>query len=148
MSEDLFGSLAFALPETAELFECVENRRLPAGAVGLPAAGKALVISALLKKAGAGALVLVPDRASARNLAADLDFFGVKTEIFPEKVFSFRTDVPRSRDYERERLRILCGLGRDEKTVVIATPAAAAGFTVPPGELSARTLFCKVGGTA
>nr|MCR5041374.1 transcription-repair coupling factor [Clostridia bacterium] len=47
-----------------------------------------------------------------------------------------------------ERLRILCGLGRDEKTVVIATPAAAAGFTVPPGELSARTLFCKVGGTA
>ncbi len=89
-------------------------------------------------------LLLVPDDATARRLTAFLGTAGVRAATYPARDFVLNPIVA-SHALDRERLFVLHSLLSGEVDAVVATPAAALQFTLPPARLSAASLSLSVG---
>ncbi|MBR3894041.1 MAG: transcription-repair coupling factor [Clostridia bacterium] len=112
---------------------------LPILASGLcDGAADAFLVSILEDSAafrGGAALLLCPEEKDCVRLSAMLERYGLRTAFYMARDLTFY-NITASHEYEHERLRVLSGLLADSYDVVLTTPDAALGYTVPPRVLS------------
>lgn len=86
-------------------------------------------------RAGACALLLCPEEKDCVRLASMLERHGLRTAFYMARDLTFY-NITASHEYEHERLRVLSGLIEDAYDVVVTTPDAAIGYTIPPARLT------------
>ena len=89
-------------------------------------------------------VVFVADSATAVRLAEDLQADGLRAAAYMPREYVLY-HVTSSHDAERSRLAVLSALLDCRLDVVVTTPAAALGYTVPRKRLRARTLTIRTG---
>ena len=123
----------------------LNNRRLPAGVVGLSAIHKAHVIAAACEDlAPHRAIIITPDEAQATKLCKDLNAFGCEAQLFPAGDITLRPDNVKSREYEHKRLSVLGNLVDGKVRAVVCSVEAALQYTIPPEELIAKRITLTV----
>ena len=117
----------------------------PVGAIGVPAAGKAAVISALCEKLNKKAFILTPDEASAVRMYENLSALQSGVLLYPKREFTFLEVEGISREYEQLRLGVLSNIVSENYTAVVASVGAAVQYTMPPAALQERTFTISTG---
>ncbi|MBQ8310643.1 MAG: transcription-repair coupling factor [Clostridia bacterium] len=135
-------------PEYLQLLHVAErnfrDKPLPILASGLcDGASDAFLVSLIedTKKArgNAPALFLCPEEKDCIRLLGVLERCGIRAAFYMARDLTFY-NITASHEYEHERLRVLSGLLCGDYDVVITTPDAALGYTVPPEKLKAAIL--------
>ncbi|MBQ8575398.1 MAG: transcription-repair coupling factor [Clostridia bacterium] len=133
------------LNEYRSIIYDLNNRRLPAGVVGLSAIHKAHVISAACEDLSPHrAIIITPDEAQASKLCKDLNAFGCDALLFPAGDITLRPDNVKSREYEHRRLSVLGNLVDGKVRAVVCSVEAALQYTIPPEELIAKRITLNV----
>ena len=133
------------LNEYRSIIYDLNNRRLPAGVVGLSAIHKAHVISAACEDlAPHRAIIITPDEAQASKLCKDLNAFGCDAQLYPAGDITLRPDNVKSREYEHKRLSVLGNLVDGKIRAVVCSVEAALQYTIPPEELMAKRITLNV----
>ncbi|MBR3836254.1 MAG: transcription-repair coupling factor [Clostridia bacterium] len=133
------------LNEYRSILYDLNNRRLPAGVVGLSAIHKAHVIAATCEDlAPHRAIIITPDEAQASKLCKDLNAFGCDAQLFPAGDITLRPDNVKSREYEHKRLSVLGNLVDGKVRAVVCSVEAALQYTIPPEELIAKRITLTV----
>ncbi len=116
---------------------------LPILASGLcDGAADAFLVSLLTDSApyrGGAALLLCPEEKDCIRVSGMLERYGIRAAFFMARDLTFY-NITASHEYEHERLRVLSGLLGGSYDVVITTPDAALGYTVPPDALAKNTI--------
>ncbi len=134
-----------SLNEYRSILYDLNNRRLPAGVVGLSAIHKAHVIAAACEDlAPHRAIIITPDEAQASKLCKDLNAFGCEAQLFPAGDITLRPDNVKSREYEHKRLSVLGNLVDGKVRAVVCSVEAALQYTIPPEELIAKRITLTV----
>ena len=128
--------------EYKQLLRTLENdfrlNPLPILASGLcDGAADAFLVSLLVDSKpyrGGTALLLCPEEKDCVRIAGTLERYGIRTAFYMARDLTFY-NITASHEYEHERLRVLSGLLTGDYDVVITTPDAALGYTVPPEKL-------------
>ena len=134
-------------PEYRQLLRTVEQNfrvnPLPVLASGLcDGASDALIVSLLedtSKTRGGCALMICPEEKDCIRLCGVLERFGLRAGFYMARDLTFYNMIA-SHEYEHERLKVLSGLQNGDYDVVISTPDAALGYTVPPRVLKESTI--------
>ena len=85
--------------EYKDVLRYIENGIAPSGIIGLPSSPKAHLIHSLCEDTSRGAVVILPDEASARKFTSDINEFtgkGKKAYFFPARDYSFNTSQSQS----------------------------------------------------
>ena len=98
------------------------------------------------RELGAPFLFLVPEESGARRLSDALRAAGLRAFCYPRRNFVFH-EMTASHDLARERLFVLHALLTGEADAIVATPAAALQFTMPPARLAELSRTLHVGDT-
>ena len=120
---------------------------LPAAVSGLPEEALTLLAAEGCRRLAAGArpcLVLVRDALSATRVAALLTSFGLRAAAYQPREYILY-HITASHEAERARLAVLAALAGDALDVVVTTPEAALGYTVPRARLAERVLTLHPG---
>lgn len=129
--------------EYKDVLRYVQSGLAPSGITGLPSAPKAHLIHSLCEDLSRRALVVLPDEASARKFASDVNEFcglGKKAFFYPARDYSFNTSQGQSREYEQIRLKTLTNILKKDYSVIACSVESALQLTIPPEELQRRTL--------
>ncbi|MBQ9131526.1 MAG: transcription-repair coupling factor [Clostridia bacterium] len=134
-------------PEYRQLLRTVERdfreNPLPILASGLcDGASDAFLVSLLQdtqKYRGGCALLVCPEEKDCVRLCAMLEHYGLHAAFYMARDLTFY-NITASHEYEHERLRVLSGLLKGDYDVVVTTPDAALGYTVPPTVLRDATV--------
>ncbi len=135
-------------PEYAQLLQTVERdfrvEPLPVAVSGIcDGASDALLVSLVEDTAkvrkGEPALLICPEEKECVRLLSLLERFGLHAGFFMGRDLTFYY-MTASHEYEHERLKTLSGLLGGDYDVILTTPDAAVGYTVPPEKLIASTL--------
>ncbi len=129
--------------EYGDVLGYIKNDVAPSGIIGLPSAPKAHLVHSLCEDLSRRAIVVLPDEASARKFASDVNEFGGKGKkafFYPARDYSFNSSQGQSREYEHIRLQTLCYILSGEYSVIACSVEAALQLTIPPDELKKRTL--------
>ena len=113
----------------------------PSGVTGLPSAPKAHLIHSLCEDLSRRAVVVLPDEASARKFASDINEFcglGKKAFFYPARDYSFNSSQGQSREYEQLRIKTLCSILNNDYSVIACSVESALQLTIPPDELKNR----------
>lgn len=124
---------------------CIEERRLPMGVIGLSSACKAHYISSLCEQTGKKALVLCPDEASALKAVQNLSAFSSGALFYPARDFHFRSSDSSSKEYEQQRIGVLSKMLSGNYSFIVCSVEAAMQLTVPKTELSRRSILVRAG---
>lgn len=76
-------------------------------------------------------LLLCAEEKDCRRLSDELNAFGLRAGFYPVRDLNFY-NITASREFEQARLAVLLSVQRGETDVVITTPDAALGYTMPP----------------
>ena len=134
-------------PEYAQLLQTVERdfrvEPLPVAVSGIcDGASDALLVSLVEDTAkvrkGEPALLICPEEKECVRLLSLLERFGLHAGFFMGRDLTFYY-MTASHEYEHERLKTLSGLLGGDYDVILTTPDAAVGYTVPPEKLIAST---------
>ena len=107
--------------EYKDVLRYVKTGLAPSGVTGLPASPKAHLIHSLCEDSSRRAVVVMPDEATARKLVSDLNEFGglqKKALFYPARDYSFNSSQGQSREYEQIRLKALCGILKNDYSVI------------------------------
>ena len=135
-------------PEYRQLLQTAERNfqinPLPILASGLcDGASDAFLISLIsdTKRArgSAPALVICPEEKDCVRILGILEENGLRSAFYMARDLTFY-NITASHEYEHERLRVLSGLLSDSYDVIVTTPDATLGYTVPKKRLSDSTL--------
>ena len=134
-------------PEYSQLLKAVRQdfrvSPLPIAVSGLcDGASDALLISLMedtQTMRGGCALLICSEEKECVRLQTVLEHFGIRAGFFPGRDLTFYY-MTASHEYEHERIRVLSGLLKGDYDVLLTTPDAAVGFTVPPERLAASTM--------
>jgi len=130
------------------LIECVEKGVLPLELTGCSFVHKAHITAALCRQTGRKALLVAGDESEANHLLDSLRAMGLDTRYYPVRDLSFHPLEGRSREFEHERIDALCALLAGRCDAVVTVADAAMQLTLPPEQLSGRTVTLEEGGTA
>lgn len=138
-------------PEYKQLLKTVEQNfrinPLPILASGLcDGASDSLIVSLLkdTKNARNGcALMICPEEKDCVRLCGTLERFGIRAGFFVARDLTFYNMVA-SHEYEHERLKLLSGLQNGDYDIIVTTPDAALGYTVPPQKLADSTISIHI----
>ncbi len=83
---------------------------------------------------GGTALLLCPEEKDCVRVCGMLERYGIRAAFYMARDLTFY-NITASHEYEHERLRVLSGLLGDDFDIVVTTPDAALGYTVPPERL-------------
>ncbi|MCH5198461.1 MAG: transcription-repair coupling factor [Oscillospiraceae bacterium] len=119
-------------PEYKSIAHNLKMGRFPFGLLGLPPATKNLLIHTLCENTSHGALVVLPDEASAIKCRDDLSAFGTEAVFYPARDFNFHSAESSSKEYEQLRIFALSKAIENEKTVLVCSAEALVQRTVPP----------------
>ncbi len=133
--------------EYKQLLHTLENdfrlSPLPILASGLcDGAADAFLVSLLtdsVKFRNGTALLLCPEEKDCVRMMGMLERYGIRTAFFMARDLTFY-HITASHEYEHERLRVLAGLLAQDYDLVVTTPDAALGYTVPPDLLRERLI--------
>ena len=133
--------------EYKQLLRTVEqdfrSNPLPILASGLcDGASDALIISLLEDTTalrGGCALMICPEEKDCVRVCGMLERFGLRAGFFMARDLTFYNMVA-SHEYEHERIKVLSGLINSDYDVLLTTPDAALGYTVPPSFLKGNTI--------
>ena len=89
-------------------------------------------------------LVLVRDEGERERVSRILSSSGLRTLGYKRRELVFH-NIRASHDVDRERLSVLSALLSGECDAVVATPAAAAGYTMPRESLEALSFSARLG---
>lgn len=131
--------------EYKTVLNTLERKQFPFGCLGLPPAPKALVIHSILENTSSGALIIVPDDASAEKLNSDLTTYGTKSCTYPARDFNFQAADSSSKEYEQKRIGALAKIISGECDVLIASAEATLQRTIPPEILKSRIFTLESG---
>ena len=112
---------------------------------GLSGIHKAHIIHSLPASVGMGAFVVAYDEHEAQTLANDLSAMGNSVCFYPVRDFIYKDIKGHSREYEHQRINVLCKLIENNTDVVITTVDALAQFTIPENVLKKATLTLESG---
>ncbi len=134
-------------PEYAQLLETVRRdfrqNPLPIVVSGLcDGASDALLISLLedtRKNRSGAALVICSEEKECVRLCSVLERFDIRAGFYMARDLTFHF-MTASHEYEHERLKVLSGLLGGDYDVILTTPDAAMGYTIPPKRLSDSTI--------
>ena len=105
----------------------------------------AYVTEAARKLSGdAPVLVIVSGEEDRDKLCDALNSAGLRAYAYKKREFIFH-NISASHDNERERLEVLMALSGGNADVIVTTPDAAVGATIPHGILSSLVITLKVG---
>ena len=135
-------------PEYKQLLRTLEqdfrHNPLPILASGLcDGAADAFLVSLLgdtVGFRGGTALLVFPEEKDCVRACGMLERYGVRAAFYMARDLTFY-NITASHEYEHERLRVLSGLLGGDYDVVVTTPDAALGYTVPPKTLSDNQIF-------
>ncbi len=134
-------------PEYKQLLRVLESdfrlNPLPILASGLcDGAADSFLISLLEDSKGyrgGTALLLCPEEKDCVRLLGMLERYGIRAAFYMARDLTFY-HITASHEYEHERLRVLSGLLSGDYDIVLTTPDAALGYTVPPATLRERLI--------
>ncbi len=86
------------------------------------------------KKMGGVQLLVCHDEKECVRSVSTLCAFGLRAVHFPARDLTLY-NVTASHEFEQERLTVLSGILADSYDVVVTTPDAALGYTIPPSKL-------------
>ncbi len=143
-------------PEYGQLLEAArrnfKDKPLPLLANGLcEGAAEAFIISLvedLCKPARPHrtALLICPEEKDCVRMKQTLRRFGLRAAFYTARDLSFYgAGVTASHEYEHERLKVLSGLITGGLDVVVSTPDAALGYTIPPERLRETSVHLDYG---
>ena len=134
------------LNEYRSIIYDLNNRRLPAGVIGLSPIHKAHIISAVSEDLRPHrSIIITPDEAQATKLCRDLNAFGCAAQLYPAGDITIRPDNVKSREFEHQRLNVLGNLIDGNVNAVVCSVEAALQLTIPPEELAAKRITLTVG---
>lgn len=118
------------------------NKPLPVLVNGLCEGGVDALLVSMLEDlpGGSPALIVCAEEKDCVRLADTLSRFGKKSAFFIGRDFTFY-NITASHEYEHERLNVLFGLQNRALDVVLTTPDAALGYTIPPERLK-KAVVC------
>ena len=99
--------------EFNDVLRYVEAGIAPSGVIGLPSAPKAHLVHSLCEKLSRRAIVVLPDEASARKFASDINEMcgtGEKAFFYPARDYIFNSSQGQSREYEQIRIKTLSNI--------------------------------------
>ncbi|MCQ2427047.1 MAG: transcription-repair coupling factor [Clostridia bacterium] len=139
-------------PEYGQLLEAVKNEsrrreKRPLAVSGLCDGATELLITSLIEDLPENrpVLLLCPEERICLSVAEQLKFFGIKAEYYPGRDLNTR-NITASHDFEHRRISVLMSLvGDGVPDIVITTPDAAVGITMPPEMLKERIIRVKSG---
>jgi len=143
MKNDLLLSVMRASREYKALYEGLENSRKratqrPSSVTGLSEGAAPIFLTALAADETAArrrSLILFANEKDASEEAGRLSSEGIRAYHLPARDYNFNNTTA-SREYEHQRLLVLCAsLFSEEPFVVCATAEAVLQVTVPPEEL-------------
>lgn len=134
-----FSKLFSGTPEYNNIRINISKNRFPFGILGLPPTPKAFMIHTLCEEYEHGAVVLVPDDASAEKMYTDLSALGSECVTYPARDFGFYSSDSSSREYEQKRIGALSKMLSGECKILILSAEAAIQRTIPKNELISRT---------
>ena len=129
--------------EFNDVLRYVEAGIAPSGVIGLPSAPKAHLVHSLCEKLSRRAIVVLPDEASARKFASDINEMcgtGEKAFFYPARDYVFNSSQGQSREYEQIRIKTLSNICNGSYSVITCSVEASLQLTIPPEELKNRTL--------
>ena len=135
-------------PEYKQLLRTLEHdfrhNPLPILASGLcDGAADAFLVSLLEDSVpfrGGTALLLCPEEKDCVRVCGMLERYGIRAAFYMARDLTFY-NITASHEYEHERLRVLSGLLSGDYDIVVTTPDAALGYTLPPRTLSEKMLL-------
>ena len=107
---------------------------------GLSGIHKAHIIHSLPASVGMGAFVVAYDEHEAQIMANDLTAMGNSVCFYPVRDFIYKDIKGRSKEYEHQRINVLCKIIENKADIVITTIDALAQFTIPEKVLKKSTL--------
>lgn len=125
--------------EYEKLNIALSKNRLPMGLLGLSQINKAHLLHSLSQD-GKKIVAVTPDEASARRLCDDLTSFSSRAYFYPARDFSFSVSEGQSREYEHQRIGALSKMITGDFDVIVCSAEAFLQYTIPPEELSERTV--------
>ena len=157
MSLSLLTSVIRTDPEYGQLLEAArrnfKDKPLPLLANGLcEGAAEAFIVSLVedlcLSAAGGHrtALLVCAEEKDCVRMKQTLCRFGLRAAFYTARDLSFYgAGVTASHEYEHERLKVLSGLVTGGLDVVVTTPDAALGYTIPADRLRATSVHLDYG---
>ncbi len=92
------------------------------------------------------ALLVCPEEKDCVRLRQTMERFGLRAAFYTARDLSFYgAGVTASHEYEHERLKVLAGLITGGYDVVLTTPDAALGYTIPPDRLADTSVHLDYG---
>ncbi|MEE1153862.1 MAG: transcription-repair coupling factor [Acutalibacteraceae bacterium] len=133
------------LPEYNTLQKAVSKGNCAVAATGLTGIHKAHIINSLPFSQKMGAFVVVSEEHEAQVLVNDLLSMGKTACFYPMRDFIFRDINSKSREYEHQRINVLCKIINNSVDVVVTTIDALAQYTIPPSVLKQAAVTMKSG---
>lgn len=133
------------LPEYETLKKAVAKGNCAVAATGLTGIHKAHIINSLPSSQKMGAFVVVSEEHEAQVLVNDLLSMGKSACFYPMRDFIYRDINSKSREYEHQRINVLCKILNNSVDVVVTTIDALAQYTIPPAILKQATATLKSG---
>jgi len=130
------------------LLDCVNKATLPLELTGCSFIHKAHIASALCEQTGRKVLLIAGDESEASHLLDSMRAMGMDVRYYPVRDLSFHPLEGRSREFEHERIDALCALLAGKCDAVVTVADAAMQLTLPPEQLSGRTVTLEEGGQA
>lgn len=112
---------------------------------GVTGVHKAAIINSLPFSKKMGAFVVAYDEHEAQILVNDLTAMGRSAYFYPLRDFIYKDINSRSREYEHQRINVLCKILENKADVVITTIDALAQFTIPHQVLKKATVNLESG---
>lgn len=140
-------------PEYSQLLEAVGVQRRanpkPVLVTGLCEGACDALCAALAEDIPGGRPVLVvcPEEKECLRLASICTVLGLRAAFYPVRDLNFY-NMTASREFEHNRLGILFGITGGLFDVILTTPDAALGYTMPPSALSEHLITVSLEGSA
>ncbi|MBR2350720.1 MAG: transcription-repair coupling factor [Clostridia bacterium] len=93
---------------------------------------------------GVPVLIMAGDEPTRDSTAARLAAAGIECRVYKRRELVFH-NIKASREIDRERLSVLSAILAGECSVVVTTPAAALGYTIPQGVIADLTVTLRGG---
>lgn len=135
-------------PEYTQLLRVVtrnfHDKPLPVLANGLCEGASDTFLVSLIEDTAAAhtgtpALIVCPEEKDCIRLLAVLEHSGLRSAFYMTRDLTFY-NITASHEYEHERLRVLYGLLCGDYDVIVTTPDATLGYTIPPQRLLDATI--------
>lgn len=133
------------IPEYKTLQKAIQSKPCSVAVTGLTGVHKAHIISTLPFSQKMGAFVVASDEHEAQVFANDLTAMGRKAYFYPIRDFIYKDINSRSREYEHQRINVLCKIMENKADVVITTIDALSQFTIPPNILKQANITFESG---